>query len=228
MLILNSNIVDIKKKTVVVMPALNESHTIKKVIVGVRNYVDVIVVDDGSIDGTAKIASQCGAQVIEHKKKLGYEQALITGFDYASMLGYEYVITIDADGQHLSSDIPLFLNELSVGSQLVIGCRDNLPRFSEKIFSIISRLIWNLQDPLSGMKAYKLSTLKKFMPYENNKTVCADMVVKQVVNKVKCSQIHISVRKRADNSRFGSYIKANYKILKALMYLLWKYWKIKK
>lgn len=223
MLILNNNVAQIRKKTVAVIPALNESKTIKKVVVETLNYIDVIVVDDGSIDDTAKVANKFGAQVIEHKKNLGYEEALNSGFDYASKLGYEYVITMDADGQHSSSYIPIFLNELGLDNKLVVGCRDNLPRFAEKIFNTISTLVWKIKDPLCGMKAYELLTLKKFAPYENNRTVCTDMVVKQVVHNIKYSQIQISVRNRDGASRFGSYLKANYKILKALIYLLRKY-----
>ena len=84
----------------VVIPAYNEAETIAAVVVGARQFGDVIVVDDGSRDGTADLARGAGAIVVSLGGNTGYEGALGAGVQHAIDERYEFALTMDADGQH--------------------------------------------------------------------------------------------------------------------------------
>jgi len=116
-----------KAKTAVIVPAYNEEHHIARVISLVKEVCpssDVIVIDDGSTDGTAHLSRTLGAHVISLPFNLGYGAALQTGFKYAYLKGYDFVVLIDADGQHDPHCIPRLLDTLKDGSaDFVIGSR---------------------------------------------------------------------------------------------------------
>ena len=89
--------------TLVVIPALNEEERIGEVLREVRSRVrnaDILVISDGSTDRTAAIAREMGVTVIDLPFNLGYGAALQTGFRFADRYGYDFVVTMDADGQH--------------------------------------------------------------------------------------------------------------------------------
>ena len=83
-----------------IIPAYNEENTIKRVVEGVGNYSDVVVVDDGSIDETSSLAKEAGAIVIKHFRNKGKGAAIKTGVDYALENGYDILLLLDGDGQH--------------------------------------------------------------------------------------------------------------------------------
>ena len=114
-------------KVMALIPALNAERTLPPVIDGVRAQLpDVVVVDDGSRDRTGDVAREHGATVLRHDVNRGKGGALKTGFAYALEHGYDGVITLGADGQHLPSEIPKFLAAAEEGNDLVIGGRAHL------------------------------------------------------------------------------------------------------
>lgn len=91
--------------TVVVIPAFNESARIAAVVAACREcFPRVIVVDDGSTDGTAQVAQAAGAHVLRHLINLGQGAALQTGIERALECGAGWIVTLDADGQHDPAD----------------------------------------------------------------------------------------------------------------------------
>ena len=108
-----------------IIPCYNEEATIGSVVLKAKRHVDeVLVVDDGSIDDTAKIAEEAGALVVLHRKNRGKSVGIKTGFKYALANGFDYVVTIDGDGQHNPSEIPTVLeNVLNNGYDISIGFR---------------------------------------------------------------------------------------------------------
>lgn len=111
--------------TLVVIPCYNEEATIGSVILKSKKYAKkVLVVDDGSKDDTAEIAREAGAIVISHMKNMGKSAAIKTGFKYALENDYEFVVTIDGDGQHNADEIPTILgNVMNNGHDISIGYR---------------------------------------------------------------------------------------------------------
>ncbi|GAA1780568.1 glycosyltransferase family 2 protein [Leucobacter iarius] len=97
--------------TWVVIPLYNEATVIGEVIRGLRpDFANVVCIDDGSSDGSGRIASEAGARLVTHPINLGQGAALQTGFEYALERGAEYVVTFDADGQHRVEDAVAMLD----------------------------------------------------------------------------------------------------------------------
>jgi len=112
-------------RTLIVIPCFNEEVTIGSVILKAKKYSkNVLVVDDGSKDETSQIAKKAGAHVIIHPKNMGKAAAIKTGFEYALRNNYDYVVTIDGDGQHNPDEIPNVLgNVMNNGHDISIGYR---------------------------------------------------------------------------------------------------------
>ena len=111
--------------TLAIIPCYNEESAIGSVVLKTKHYVDdVLVVDDGSIDDTAKIAREAGAVVISHEINRGKGNAIKTGFRYALDHGFDCVVTIDGDGQHNPAEIPVLVeNIMNNGHDISLGFR---------------------------------------------------------------------------------------------------------
>lgn len=160
-------------KCCVVVPTYNNAGTLADVIASVLDYsADVLVVNDGSTDGTTQILEQFASkiQVLTFDINRGKGMALRQGFEWALARGFDYVITIDSDGQHFASDIPVFLAEAAKGDQaLVIGARNmgevNVPgkssfgnNFSNFWFEVETGL--KLTDTQSGFRLYPVRAME--------------------------------------------------------------------
>lgn len=106
------------------IPAYNEETHVAQVVRKSKQYLPVLVVDDGSTDHTAARAEEAGAIVLRQTPNQGKGAALRAGFQYALDQAYDAVITLDADEQHDPDEIPLFLDAYAErGSDLIIGAR---------------------------------------------------------------------------------------------------------
>jgi glycosyltransferase involved in cell wall biosynthesis len=112
-------------RCVVVIPCFEEAAALGRVVRAAREFVPkVIVVDDGSTDGTAGVASAVGAEVVRHVSRQGKGTALETGFRHALELGFEWVLTMDGDGQHDPADITAFIQcAEKTSTPMVVGNR---------------------------------------------------------------------------------------------------------
>lgn len=158
------------RKGCVVVPAYREAGRIGEVVSAARAILpDVIVVDDGSPDATAREAELAGARVVRHKVNRGKGVALETGFTAARELGAEFVVTLDGDGQHAVSDLPAFLQAYSRGGPpVLVGNRmadtRNMPlvrRLTNRFMSwLLSREMGQVvPDTQCGFRLYSLSVL---------------------------------------------------------------------
>lgn len=202
---------------VAVIPAFNEEDSIESVVLEVSKLINVIVVDDGSSDDTGVIASSAGAFVLVNELNCGYESALSNGLELALNKGYEYAITLDADGQHNPLILLDFFEKINLKADLIIGKRDKFQRISERIFAIISKRLWGISDPLCGMKAYRLSLLKKYGPFDTFKSVGTQFAIKLVKMGYIVHTVDLMTKPRIGSARFGGLLVANYKIFRALV-----------
>ena len=154
------------------IPAFNEAAHIAQVVEGARPYVEsVIVIDDGSSDGTAELARKAGAFCIELTSNSGKATALRRGFTHASTQKFTHAITMDGDGQHLPQDIPVLLRAAQeTKADLVIGARPFdralMPRARYYSNTIGNRLASALvgreiKDSQSGFRLFRLESLSR-------------------------------------------------------------------
>ncbi len=138
----------------VVIPAYNEAPRVGRVVRDALTYADeVIVVDDGSADGTAQVAAQAGARVIR-QANAGYISAIKRGFQEARG---DVVVTMDADGEHRAQDIPRLIQPiLDDKADLVLGRRPQIIRFSERLLNGLTRLrVGGVGDTGTGFRAMR-------------------------------------------------------------------------
>jgi len=206
-----------KKKICFIIPAFNEERKIISLILGLRRYGDIIVVDDFSTDKTNILAKKSGAKVIKHKKNYGYDKSLNTGVRLANKLSYKYIITIDGDGQHSLNDAKKIIKYLNKKYILVHGKRKKLQRFMEKVFSLYTKIFFNISDPLCGLKGYNLEICKKYGLLNENNYIGTKVLLECGKKKLNILEINIATTSRKDAPRFGGSIKGNFKILKVFI-----------
>ena len=164
-------------KILIIVPAYNEEESLQGVIQDLRSHVpdaDILVVDDGSSDGTAVVARQSGVNLVRLSFNLGIGGAMQTGFQYARTKGYDIAIQFDGDGQHLAAEIDILLATLNKGTaDIVIGSRflnrgDYRPSFFRKIgisiFSTVLSAIIGIRvtDTTSGFRAANRRVIEFF------------------------------------------------------------------
>ncbi len=150
----------------VVIPAFNEAAAIGSVIAGLRAYAsNIVVVDDGSIDGTQGAAHEGGAIVLRHVINRGQGAALQTGIEYALRRGASAIVTFDSDGQHSPADVPTLVAPLRDGrADIVLGSRflgstESMPRLRRIVLYLavlFTRMVSGLRvtDAHNGLRAF--------------------------------------------------------------------------
>jgi len=165
-----------REKWLAALPVYNEVEYVDGILDEVVQYADhVLVVDDGSDDGTAEILSRRkDIDVIRHRRNLGYGSALKTAFEYTIDNGFDGIVTLDCDGQHQPKRIPAFI-DLARSAEIVSGSRylrhfdgDDAPP-EERLFinrritaDLNRRLGLELTDSFCGFKAYRTEALRHF------------------------------------------------------------------
>lgn len=208
--------------TAIVIPAWNEASTIERVVKSVVPFGIVVVVDDESTDATAEIAQHAGAVVVAHTENQGYDGALNSGFIEAEKLGVEFIITFDADGQHACGDLELVLQHLREGADLVVGVRPARARISEKLFALVTRKLYGLQDPLCGLKGYRRSLYRAAGCFDSCRSIGSQLALfgYKTLEPGKIKSVPVAIHPRTDQPRLGSCLRANVKIIAGLCRVL--------
>lgn len=168
-----------QQKTLVVIPTYNEAGNITRLIPAVLRQapsIDILVVDDGSPDGTGKIVKDIAAtndrvRIVERQGKQGLGTAYVRGFKYAIEHGYDLVFEMDADFSHNPNDIPVFLSkvtsaDLVLGSRYIDGVRVLDWPMNRLLLSysanVYTRIITGLpiHDATGGFKCFRIEALK--------------------------------------------------------------------
>lgn len=162
--------------TLIALPAFNEKKDIGFIISQIKKYdLDILVIDDGSTDGTQEQLSKIyNINTIVHEGNLGYGHTIIDAFEYGISNGYDSIITMDCDGQHIPDEIQIFLTQIAnydivSGSRYLIEDNKHNPKIppdryaiNMEITQILNKITkLNLTDSFCGFKAYKIDALKK-------------------------------------------------------------------
>jgi len=213
----------------VIMPAYNEEEGIAKVIDEIKGFADkLIVVDDGSRDRTRELAEECarkhsGVTVVSHAKNKGKVAAILTGIKNAKT---EVVVLIDADHTYPAKDIPILVNHIEDGSDLVLGNRfsgglKNIPAFNRIGNGMFSFLIsfasgQEIADGQTGFRAFKKGMLNDLGIRSNGLEFETEMTIKAAINGYKVEEVPIEYRKRIGKSKLNP-IKDGYRMLAAIL-----------
>jgi glycosyltransferase involved in cell wall biosynthesis len=161
-----------------VVPAYNEAATVAHVVRSVQEHApdfDVVVIDDGSTDGTGHVAEAAGARVVRLPFNVGIGGAVQSGFVYALENGYDCMVQIDGDGQHLAEELPKLLEAMGEDPSLDMVCgsrfltdngypapisrRTGIHLFAFLLSRIMGRRV---SDPTSGFRLYSRRSIALF------------------------------------------------------------------
>jgi len=201
-------------KICVIIPAYNESKTIAGIIKEVRGLgLEVLVIDDGSIDDTAGISQTSGAIVLRNQVNKGKGASLVQGFNYALSQGYEAVITMDADGQHSAQDLPSFLKYADrVDSSVIIGNRmseaRSMPLLRLATNKFMSWLISNIAkqkipDTQSGFRLIKRLALEKMNLKTTKYEIESEILIRAARLGLRIDSIPIKTIYRGEKSQIN-------------------------
>ncbi|ATU05900.1 hypothetical protein BKN14_00010 [Candidatus Gracilibacteria bacterium HOT-871] len=199
-------------KEVILIRAFNEA----KVIAGVleeliqNGYKNILVVNDGSTDETQSILEDFGEKIIlvSHATNRGAGAALETGFEYLRRFGkIDYVITFDADGQHLVSDIKKFDEKFDedaklgaiFGSRFLEKSKTNVPFFRKvilhlgKIFTFFVSGIY-LTDTHNGLRGFRFETIKKIHLKMDSMAYASELIEEIRKKKIKYAEVFVVIK----------------------------------
>lgn len=204
-------------KTLIVIPVYNEESCLGNVLRRTLEMgIDLLVVDDGSSDGTADVLKSFPeVAVIRHSPNKGYGAALKSGFEYGCKLGYDCVITMDSDGQHEPSLIPEFI-EAAADCDIVSGSRylkifnENTPAPIERrrINSLVTDSLnacfeLGLTDAFCGFKAYRTAALEQLDLRETGYGMPLELWVQAACLKLRIREIAVPCVYLDPNRSFG-------------------------
>jgi glycosyltransferase involved in cell wall biosynthesis len=203
----------------VVIPCLNEAENIQQCVVLAHQVLDengisgeVLVVDNGSEDGSAELARAAGATVVEEPRR-GYGQAYLTGFEAA---GGDYIVMIDADLTYDFAEIPRFVRELDGGAQLVMGNRMRnvqpgamswLSRIGNPILSGFLNLLYRtpIGDAHCGLRAVRRDALPQLDLRSTGMEFASEMVIRAARAKLDIREVPIALRQRGGESKLSPF-----------------------
>jgi glycosyltransferase involved in cell wall biosynthesis len=188
-------------KIIAVIPAYNEETRVSQVINRARYFVDeIIVVDDGSADNTAVVSRSKGATLIRLNHNRGVGFATRTGCNYAVDKGAEIIVTLDADGQHNSADIPKLLKPLlAQEADITFGIRSRdkeMPfdkRVGNVLFFWLAKVLFksDLKDILTGFHAFKSSCYHVLRWDSAGYGVVSEIAYRAIKNNLRYKQVGV-------------------------------------
>ncbi|MEW6101835.1 MAG: glycosyltransferase family 2 protein [Candidatus Omnitrophota bacterium] len=197
--------------TCVIIPTYNEAKEIGRLVSEIKLLgQEVVVIDDGSSDNTAQIARKNGAVVFENPHNRGKGASLIKGFCYAAEKQFDAVVTIDGDGQHLTQDIPYFMNVAKYSqSGIIIGNRmkktKNMPmlrfltnKFMSWLISKIARQ--KIPDTQCGFRLIKKEVFDKIRLCTSKYETESELLIKGARAGFKIESIPIKSIYRQERS----------------------------
>ena len=195
------------KRTLAVIPCFNEEATIGSVVLKAKRYVDtVVVIDDGSIDKTAKIAEYAGATVLRHEKNKGYGAALKSGFEYARENNFDVMTILDGDGQHDADQIQTVMRPVSegkadicVGSRFLDSTGNMVPMYRHFGIAVLTKFSNagsdkkdKVTDAQSGFRAYSRKAIDNIDLKDTRMGASAEILMQGRRNHLNCEEVSIT------------------------------------
>lgn len=223
-------------EALIVIPAFNEEKNISNVLSELSKSCmacDVVVINDGSKDATSFIARQEGVTVIDHIYNIGYGGALQTGFKFAVLHDYEYVIQFDGDGQHSPEDIHKILAKLKTDScDIVIGSRFLSPtgkvglmkRIAIQCFRNLIKFFTGatITDPTSGLQGLNRKVFSYYAKMGNypEDFPDADTLIHMLRKKYRVCEIPANIRDRMSGESMHIGLKTLFYFIKMLVSII--------
>jgi len=184
----------------VVIAAYNEAAHIADVVRRAAGYGNIVVVDDGSGDGTSAAAERAGAVVLRHALNLGKGAALKTGADYAVANGARRLVFIDGDGQHRPEEIGAVVAPLALGADIVFTYRRRtravplIRGLGGRLITGMVRLFYNydLKDALCGFRAMTVEAYRKVRWASRDYSVESEMIANAGMRFLKAAEVEVS------------------------------------
>lgn len=219
-------------KVLIIIPAYNEEESLPGVIDDIRRHLataDILVVNDGSHDGTIRIAREQGVTVLDLPFNLGIGGAMQCGYVYAQQRGYEVAVQFDGDGQHCACEIVKLLLPLERGeADLVIGSRFVQPgtyrapllrRIGIYIFSFVLSTILRsrVTDTTSGFRAANKSVLDFFSRLYPEDYPEVEALVLLHKQGLRIAEVAVGMRERTGGKTSITPIRSVYYMVKVLL-----------
>ena len=215
-----------KSSCLIIIPAHNEASSVGEVIRSVKAYgfEHVVVIDDASQDHTIQKAQQAGAGVLPLAVQLGAWGATQAGLRYAAELGYQFVITIDADGQHEAEHLDALCAPILDGdADVVIGACIERASWLRKLAWVLLKRVsgLELEDITSGFRAYHARAVQILIGCEATLLDYQDIgvLVLLQVHGVKIHEVQVNMCKRRTGKSkiFGSWLAVGYYMFYSLI-----------
>ena len=196
------------RTTWLVIPAYNEEPVLGDVLASLEPLpYGVVVVDDGSEDATADVATRCGAAVVRHACNLGQGAAIQTGITYARrQAGTRFVVTFDADGQHHPTDLRALLEPLEEGAcDVVLGSRFLVPgsavripvarRLVLRLATVVTRLSTGLRltDTHNGLRAFTAQAAAQLDITQNGMAHASEILSQIAATGMRYREVPVTV-----------------------------------
>lgn len=225
-----------KGKILIVIPAFNEQNNILTVIGDIQASIpeaDILVVNDCSVDNTSKIARMAeGVKVIDLPCNLGIGGAVQTGFKYASSKGYQYMVQVDGDGQHIPKEIGKLARTMTQsGCDMVIGSRfldiqsfrtTWARRLGIKVFYCLFRVLINTKvtDSTSGFRMYNRKSIEVLSKYYSADYPEPDAIVLLKKHGLCICEVGVEMKAREHGESSITSIKSPYYMAKVILSIL--------
>lgn len=200
-------------KVLVIIPAYNEESNVEKVINDIQTnspFVDYVIINDGSKDRTLDILKKNHFNYIDSICNLGLFGAVQTGFRYSFENNYDCAIQFDGDGQHLAKYIPLLVDEIANGNDIVIGSRfvnEKKPitarMLGSRLISLSIKIVTGekIKDPTSGFRAYNKSCIREYALDMNNPPE-PDTLVHMLKKGKRIKEVQVQMKDRESGESY--------------------------